>query len=164
MEVTEESIYLCNGIKIVMSTKLMTSLDVYSLLLARGIKPSHQRIALLEYLVKHPVHPTVDDLYSKLSPKMPTLSKTTVYNTLKLFVEKGAARMLTIDERNACFDADMHPHAHFFCKRCGRIFDAPLPGAGASIEHIPHELEHCDVEEVQLYYRGVCADCLEQQS
>ena len=64
----------------------MTTADFYAFLLERGIKPSQQRIALLEYLVKHPVHPTADELYSRLSPMMPTLSKTTVYNTLRLFV------------------------------------------------------------------------------
>ena len=141
----------------------MTTADFYAFLLERGIKPSQQRIALLEYLVKHPVHPTADELYSRLSPMMPTLSKTTVYNTLRLFVEKGAAQMLTIDGRQACFDGDVRPHAHFFCKRCGRIFDLSLPedmGAG----RFPPGPERCCVEEVQLYYRGVCADCLGREA
>ena len=43
-----------------------------------------QRIAIMEYLMEHPIHPSADDIYTALSPSMPTLSKTTVYNTLKL--------------------------------------------------------------------------------
>ena len=44
-----------------------------------GIRPSEQRIVILEYLLGHRTHPTVETIYSELSPKMPTLSKTTVY-------------------------------------------------------------------------------------
>ncbi|KAA6327046.1 hypothetical protein EZS27_023930, partial [termite gut metagenome] len=34
--------------------------------------------------------------------------------------------MLTIDEKNVCFDADILPHAHFLCKKCGKIYDVPI--------------------------------------
>ena len=69
----------------------------YDRLLEHNIKPSMQRIAIMEYLMDNPIHPSADDIYTALSPSMPTLSKTTVYNTLKLFSEQGAALMLTID-------------------------------------------------------------------
>ena len=90
----------------------------YDRLLEHNIKPSMQRIAIMEYLMEHPIHPSADDIYTALSPSMPTLSKTTVYNTLKLFSEQGAALMLTIDEKNTNFDADTSVHSHFLCKRC----------------------------------------------
>ena len=63
-------------------------------LLERDIKPSVQRIAVMTYLLEHRTHPTVDEIYLELQDKIPTLSKTTIYNTLKLFVEKKAIIML----------------------------------------------------------------------
>ena len=45
-----------------------------------GIKPSVQRMKIFQYLLDHHTHPTVDDIFQNLSPEMPTLSKTTVYN------------------------------------------------------------------------------------
>ena len=51
----------------------------YDRLLEYNIKPSMQRIAIMEYLMDHPIHPSADDIYTALSPSMPTLSKTTVY-------------------------------------------------------------------------------------
>ena len=72
----------------------------YDRLLEHNIKPSMQRIAIMEYLMEHPIHPSADDIYTALSPSMPTLSKTTVYNTLKLFSEQGAALMLPISFAN----------------------------------------------------------------
>ena len=88
-------------------------MNVYEYLLSFQIKPSVQRIAIMEYLLKHKTHPSIDEIYMALCKEIPTLSKTTVYNTLKLFVEHGAAKMLTIDERNAFFDSDLTSHAHF---------------------------------------------------
>ena len=64
-----------------------------------NIKPSPQRMAIMTYLLEHKTHPTIEEIYKSLSPDMPTLSKTTIYNTLKLFVENGAASMLTINEK-----------------------------------------------------------------
>lgn len=61
-------------------------------------------------------HPTVEDVYAGLCSKMPTLSRTTVYNTLRLLSEHNAARMITIDEHRVCYDGNTGPHVHFYCK------------------------------------------------
>lgn len=66
-------------------------------LLGHGIKPSVQRLAVMEYLKTHCTHPTADEIFSALSPKMPTLSRTTVYNTLRLLASRGAVLSLDID-------------------------------------------------------------------
>lgn len=124
---------------------------------ARSVRPSPQRVAVMEYLATHHTHPTVDTIYAALSPLMPTLSRTTVYNTLKLLVENKAARLLTIDERNVCYDADLSPHAHFLCTQCGRVYDITLdnlhPEDGACVP------TGFVVEQSELYLRGRCAAC-----
>lgn len=135
-------------------------MTAYEYLLSHQIKPSVQRIAIMDYLLKHKTHPCIDEIYTALCKEIPTLSKTTVYNTLKLFVEHGAAKMLTIDEKNACFDGDMQPHAHFQCKVCNKIFDVP-----AKIDPNEAEMFQKDgfiVEEVHQYYKGICPECAEK--
>ena len=101
----------------------MTNKSAYEYLMDHEVKPSVQRLAVMEYLLHNLTHPTADEIYSALITRIPTLSKTTVYNTLKLFVEHGAVKMLTIDEKNAMFDADTSSHAHFLCTRCNKVFD-----------------------------------------
>lgn len=95
-------------------------------LTAHNIKPSAQRIAIMEYLLSHRTHPTVDMIYNDLIGTMPTLSRTTVYNTLRLLGENDAILELTIDKHIAHYDGDTSPHSHFQCKRCGKIIDIPL--------------------------------------
>ena len=59
------------------------------ILIENNIKLSIQRVEILNYLLLAKNHPSVDMIYLSLSNKIPTLSKTTIYNTLKLFVKKG---------------------------------------------------------------------------
>ncbi len=139
----------------------MNSNKAFQCLQAHQIHPSIQRLAVMDYLLEHLNHPTVEEIFSALQPEIPTLSRTTVYNTLKLFAAKGAAVMLTIDEKRACFDSVLTPHAHFICRKCGRIIDVPLSEIGVN----PHTftLAEGKVEEEHLYYRGVCNDCLTKE-
>ena len=102
-------------------------MKTYDYLLSFKVKPSVQRLAIMDYLLTHRTHPSIEEIYLALCDDIPTLSKTTVYNTLKLFVEHGAAQMLTIDEHNVCFDGDISLHAHFLCKKCNKIYDLPAP-------------------------------------
>lgn len=129
----------------------------YEQLMLHGVKPSVQRLAVMEYLLTHRTHPTVDEIYRALVSKIPTFSKATVYNTLKLFVTHGLSRMLTIDEHNACFDADMTPHAHFYCTACNHVIDLPMPVSDANT--LLCGTTGYRVDEVNLYYRGLCPEC-----
>ncbi len=93
------------------------------LLNEKKISPSVQRIRVLEYLHNSKNHPTVDDIYLDLVKEIPTLSKTTVYNILKLFTEKSIASTVRIGNNEARYDGDTSTHGHFKCAKCGNIYD-----------------------------------------
>ena len=135
-------------------------MKTYDYLLSFNVKPSVQRLAIMDYLLTHRTHPSIEEIYMALCDDIPTLSKTTVYNTLKLFVEQGAAQMLTIDERNVCYDGDITFHAHFLCKQCNKIYD--LQGTVEETKMNQMSEEGFQVEEVHQYYRGVCPACQQQ--
>ena len=131
-------------------------------LTAHGINLSAQRIAVMQYLREHHTHPTADVIHSALVRKLPTLSKTTVYNTLRLFVEHGAATMLTIDERSANFDYRTDPHAHFLCTQCGHIYD--LPEDHERLLSCTNLKTGMKAESAALYLRGCCHRCNAQKT
>lgn len=126
-----------------------------------NIKPSVHRIAVMKYLVEHRTHPTVDEIYTALSPAIPTLSKTTVYNTLKILSEQGAVQTLTIDEHKTCYDADTTFHAHFLCKSCGKIYDLPYNGNVKQMRKI--DMDGHEIQETHYYYKGICKQCNEEK-
>jgi Fe2+ or Zn2+ uptake regulation protein len=132
--------------------------DAGKALTEAGIKPSAQRVAIMQYLMASHAHPTVDEIFRALSDEYPTLSRTTVYNTVWLLAESGAVKSISIDRANARFDYTPEPHAHFRCRSCGKIVDVmlgelPKPSAPGLI-----------IDSVNVFYEGLCDECVTKQS
>ena len=126
-----------------------------------GIRPSAQRIAVMHYLLTRRTHPTVDEIYHELVDSIPTLSRTTVYNTLHLLYKHGAILALSIDETNVRFDGYTHPHAHFLCCGCGNVYDVDLDDVAFVQRNTPRNA--AIITEAQLYYKGLCNVCSAKQ-
>ncbi|NLW59703.1 MAG: transcriptional repressor [Firmicutes bacterium] len=120
-----------------------------------GIRPTQQRIEIMKYLVKHRVHPTAEMIYAELKQTIPTFSKTTVYNTLKLLAEKGVVLALATDEDQVRYEANLTPHGHFKCVRCDDLFDLTIADMASPGDEIEGNL----VLEYQVLVKGVCRRC-----
>lgn len=126
-----------------------------------GISPSYPRKRILEYLIEHRSHPTVLNIYGNLIDEIPSLSKTTVYNTLNLFVEKGLVEEITIEGNEMRYDMHNHDdHAHFRCESCGRLYDIPMELP----ERLSSHLDEFQVTKRSIYFSGLCPDCIASQS
>lgn len=130
--------------------------EIAKILSEAGIRPSAQRIAILRYLTTHFTHPTVDDIYKELIQDYPTISRTTIYNTLRLLVGSGKILALGIDPANQRYDAAIHDHGHFMCNNCGSIIDI-------EIEQWPQIPIDTKVSQTQLLYHGICRECYTKQ-
>lgn len=133
--------------------------NVGKFLKGNGIKPSYQRIKIYEFLLKNRIHPTVDTIYKALIKEIPTLSKTTVYNTLNLFLNKNIINILVIEENETRYDANLTLHGHFKCEECGEIYDLNLNIKEFNIE----SLEGFEVKEEHLYFKGICKNCTQNK-
>lgn len=123
---------------------------------SHNIKPSYQRIKIFDYLYHHRNHPTVDEIYKGLVAEIPTLSKTTVYNTLSLFTEKEIAQLITIEDNETRYDAKTAVHGHFKCEKCQQItdFDLDLKNMASTALH------HYQINQKHIYFKGICSVCL----
>ena len=135
-----------------MDTKTMTY-QASELLKKAGLRQSHQRIAILSYLMMHDIHPSAEDIYDALHHEYPSMSLTTVYNTLKALSEAGAINLLRLENERAHFDFPKMQHAHFRCRCCGQIFDVPMVETATSCGN------GFQVDSIEIYYQGVCPDC-----
>ena len=127
-------------------------------LASAGLRPSRSRIAILASLAARRDQPTAEQVYSDLSPRLATLSRTTVYSTLRLFCEKGLARQIGTQAHEMRFDGVLPFHAHFLCRRCGRLFDLRMKGGAAALPE-PDFPAGFAPEHPQLVYSGLCAEC-----
>jgi Fur family transcriptional regulator, peroxide stress response regulator len=128
---------------------------VKKLLKEKGVNPSIQRIKILKSLINNTCHPTAKDIYKKISKEIPTLSKTTVYNTVKLFAEKGILQTLITKEGETRYDIKAIPHPHFRCKKCENIFDIDKELVVENKQEIDGHL----IEEKCVCYWGICRNC-----
>ena len=122
----------------------------------RNISLSHQRLKVLEYLTKNRCHPTVEQIFAGLQKDIPTLSKTTIYNTLRILAESDLVRVIAIEDRETRYDIVTESHGHFKCESCGKIFDFPI-----DIDFlIPEDLSKFKINSKDVYFKGLCPRCL----
>lgn len=138
----------------------MSIQEIADFLKIKGINPSMQRIQIYNYIFGRKDHPSIDMIFSALSNQIPTLSKTTVYNSLKGFVEAGIAIPISIDENEIRFDADTGDHGHFKCDICGNIFDFT---SDLSKLDAP-EMKNFIIKEQHIYLKGTCISCQSQKN
>lgn len=126
---------------------------------SKGLKPTFQRLKILEYLQEHSNHPTVEMIYEDLIPEIPTISRTTIYNTLNSLLEKGVIRAITITGTEARYGYESFPHHHFLCKRCGKVIDVNIGCPYLQKKQISGHR----IEELHGYFKGICKECLRKK-
>jgi len=129
--------------------------ELTALFESKDIKPSLQRLLLLNYMNSCHAHPTVEQIYADLAAQGQALSKATVYNTLTLFVQKGLLRIVSLDRSEARYDVLTCDHGHFVCESCGAIYDVPVDFDRLNLQ-FP---EAGSVNQRDIFYRGVCKRC-----
>lgn len=139
-----------------MNTKMKTAKNTLE---TAGLKPTYPRLKVLEYLERHENHPTVEMIYEDLVKQIPTISKTTIYNTLNAFLEKGIIHSITITGTETRYDVKECPHHHLLCKSCGRIIDIDIECP--YVDQI--EIKGHKIEERHGYFKGICKKCLKSE-
>lgn len=118
-----------------MNLEPSTRESVTDLLRAYGITPTHQRIEIALVLFEKRWHPSADQILAAVNVRYAETSKATVYNTLKLFLEKGLVRELIVDPSKVFYDANTSAHHHFYDVVSGEITD--ISAAGVRVDGLP---------------------------
>lgn len=128
--------------------------QVKEILNNHGIRVSHQRLLVLDYLIMHPDHPTADSIYKDLKILDPVISQATVYNTLNLLVEKKIIKELDFNMTSKRYEFKKPNHGHFICESCGKIEDIDVD----NLEY-PEILDGYEIDSVEVIFRGICPEC-----
>lgn len=130
---------------------------------SRGLKPTFQRLTVLEYLQKHKhQHPTAEMIFEALINTIPTISITTIYNTLSAFLEKRIISAETITGTEIRYDFALTPHHHFLCMQCGKIYDIAIECPLGNDKKSTIDGHH--ILEVHGYFKGVCRECFNKNN
>ena len=126
-----------------------------------GTRLTHQRMEIFREVARTGDHPGAESVYQGVRKRMPTISLDTVYRTLRLLNDLGLITALGPPRGGTRFDANLAPHHHFVCVRCGVTLDfysdelneLGLPESARALGHV--ETAHVEV-------RGVCRECDEK--
>lgn len=139
---------------------MITKLElIKNRLKSKKIKPTYIRLKILDYLETNKTHPTAEEIYKKLEKEIPTISRTSVYNTLNVFHEKGLITPLFITGLEARFENNISPHHHFFCEKCGQIIDLDI-----ECDYFKKgKVKGHRITELHGYFKGICRECLKKK-
>lgn len=121
-----------------------------------GLKPTPQRMAILEYLDGNKGHPSADEIYRAVSKRFPTISLATVYNTLESLKKCGGLLEITIDPDKKRFDPNTEHHHHLICVSCKKIVDIHKDFR----LRVPRkEIEGYKLIGNHIEFYGICPEC-----
>ncbi len=124
-----------------------------------NISPSITRKQIYNYLDSHRTHPTVDEIYHDLVVDLHTLSKTTVYNVLKLFIRHNLVNVINTTENEKRYEINDMKHSHFLCKVCNKLYDIPQ----VTLSYDKSKLSGFSIEDEQVTLIGICPNCMRKQ-
>jgi Fur family peroxide stress response transcriptional regulator len=132
---------------------------------SQGQRVTPQRLALVRAFLAHEDHPSAEMLHRELREKFPTMALSTVYNTLHLLKELGAAVEVSPTTVETRYDPDTGDHCHLVCVECHRLIDLPLEACvhERGLQELAEEHHFTPVRQVHQIY-GHCADCTAQSS
>ncbi len=130
-----------------------------SVLKSNGIKLTFQRQELFREIASSVEHPDAETIFRTVRKRVPTISRDTVYRTLWLFYELSLVTTLGNRGENIRFDANMKPHHHFVCVRCGLTRD--FESREMEALQIPEQARKFGrILGSRVEVRGICADCV----
>ncbi len=126
-------------------------IKIESMLRARGIYPTSQRLAIANTLFSKHQHITAEQLHNAVCQTDSRVSMATIYNALKLFVKRGLLREIFIDTSRTFYDSNTSHHHHFYNVDTDDLNDMPdCPPIHFSDENLP---QGTTIESVDIVIR-----------
>ena len=126
-----------------------------------GLKITRQRLEIFKELLNSHDHPTVEKLYNRLQPKLPTISLDTIYRTLTTLEKHDLVVRVETGANQARFEGRIEEHHHAICKKCGKITDFHWQFPDEA--NLPADiLNWGQIVKKSLTLHGLCGQCIEK--
>ena len=129
----------------------MSRADILAKFQAQSISPTSQRIEIAEVLLNKPQHLSADQIIDQLRALGSTVSKATVYNTLKLFGDQGLIKECLVDPERRFYDSKTTPHHHFYNADTGELSDIEMHEI--EVSELPDLPDGTSMEAAELIIR-----------
>ena len=126
---------------------------------AAGHRVTPQRLFILDAVCEGGGHTTLGEVYARVRQVDQSIDRSTLYRTLKLFVELGLVVSADTGNGETYYEiAKAHPHHHLKCRRCGKEQEIEHAVMQRMFDQVLQEYRFkVDTDHLVLF--GVCADC-----
>jgi Fe2+ or Zn2+ uptake regulation protein len=125
----------------------------------RGVQLTSQRVAVFEYLSGVEHHPTAEEIYLAVKPRLPRISLATVYKNLEALIKCEVVSKLSYGDAAARYDIRTDHHYHTRCLACGKVWDLDAPEGSAWLKGVRPRQAGFEVRDYRLEILGHCRDC-----
>jgi Fe2+ or Zn2+ uptake regulation protein/O6-methylguanine-DNA--protein-cysteine methyltransferase len=137
-----------------------TDESIRATLKEHGLRTTPQRLAILKAFEQDiSEHLSAEEIHSRASRALTTLSRATVYATLAELTDLGLLSAVGLPEP-VRYEMNTERHDHFRCRVCQRLFDL----AGEPSRSLPVGPPRFTVERVDTRIEGICADCIDYEA
>ncbi|TAL69375.1 MAG: transcriptional repressor [Bacteroidetes bacterium] len=121
-----------------------------------GLKATVQRLVILETLTDNFSHPTAESIFKKIKKDYPSISLSTVYNTLEVFRKHGIVRIVNTDSVTVRYDSVTDTHHHIFFEGNNKIEDYYNPELDKLLQKffLKNKIPNIEINELQVQIKG----------
>ena len=129
----------------------------------RGERCTVQRRVVLEAVLDLDNHPSADQIFEAVEPRLPGIARTTVYRALEHLAAMGIITKACHPGRVARYDPRLELHHHLVCLSCNEFFD--FEDDTLNKLAIPDTSEFgFEVNDYRVQLRGICKSCREKET
>lgn len=136
----------------------MNAIDIEHILLSHGIRPTANRIVVVQVMARHASSFTLAELEQEIG----TIDKSGIFRTLTLFKEKHLVHVLEGTGEGVRYELcrshnhehDDDTHVHFYCEHCMKTYclnELSIPSV-----QLP---EGYDLYTINYTIKGICPAC-----
>lgn len=123
-----------------------------------GFRVTPQRQMILDAVCEGQGHTSLEEIYTRLQAKAPTINLATVYRALEFFGKLGLVVNADINGRTVYEIAHETPHHHLVCRQCGRVEGLPHDYLGQLAAQLRQEFGFApDLDHLTI--SGLCSQC-----
>ncbi len=132
----------------------LTPREIEARLVAAGVQPTAQRIAICQFVLCEADHPSAEDVKAWADKNFPKLSLATVYNTLGTLVRAGLLREFRFPHTDKIlYDNNLEDHFHFLDEITGQVIDLPLTEVQV-VHQLDQKMQNVKVTGLDVVIRG----------
>jgi len=129
-----------------------------------GYRVTPQRVAIINTIVGHTGHPTVEEVHAQVQVDFPMTSLATVYKTVSLLKEIDELQEIhTADDVRHVDGRVAEPHPHLICKLCGKIVDLDNLDVSSLAVQVAQGTGYVEVSNRADFW-GICPRCAQSQA